>query len=186
MAVTRNVWGFMERRDHRLMRRVHRWRAPRWIRIWMIVATRLGDGWLWYGLGLAMLLFGGEERFQAFAASGTAALASILLFHELKRVSKRRRPCHIERHCWATLTPPDQFSFPSGHSMTAYAIAIAAGHFYPWALGALLFVAASIAISRIMLGMHFLTDVMVGALLGTGLGYIALVLFAWLAYHHVG
>src|SRR6266851_1518763 len=55
MTVTRTVWGFIERRDHRLMRRMNRWRAPRWIRYWMIAATRMGDGWLWYGLG-AMLL----------------------------------------------------------------------------------------------------------------------------------
>ena len=51
MAVARNLWGFIERRDHRVMRRMNRWRAPRWIRYWMIGATRAGDGWLWYGLG---------------------------------------------------------------------------------------------------------------------------------------
>ncbi len=50
MTVTRTVWGFIEQRDHRLMRRMNRWRAPRWIRYWMIAATRMGDGWLWYGL----------------------------------------------------------------------------------------------------------------------------------------
>ena len=43
MTVARQVWGFIERRDHRLMRRLNRWRAPRWIRYWMIAATRLGD-----------------------------------------------------------------------------------------------------------------------------------------------
>jgi len=37
-------------RDQRLMRRMNRWRAPRWFRIWMIAATRMGDGWIWYGL----------------------------------------------------------------------------------------------------------------------------------------
>ncbi len=33
MAVARNLWGYIDRRDHRLMRRMNRWRAPRWIRI---------------------------------------------------------------------------------------------------------------------------------------------------------
>ena len=51
MAVARDLWGYIDRRDHRLMRRMNRWRAPRWIRIWMIAATRMGDGWIWYGLG---------------------------------------------------------------------------------------------------------------------------------------
>ena len=52
MPVARAVWGYIEARDHRLMRRVHRWRAPRWFRIRMIMVTRCGDGWLWYLLGV--------------------------------------------------------------------------------------------------------------------------------------
>ncbi len=62
MTVTRTVWGFIERRDHRLMRRMNRWRAPRWIRYWMIAATRMGDGWLWYGLGAMLLVYGGPQK----------------------------------------------------------------------------------------------------------------------------
>ena len=64
---------FIEHRDKGLMRRVNRWRAPRWIRVWMLCATRGGDGWLWYAMGAAILLFGGEPR---FAAVGAAALAA--------------------------------------------------------------------------------------------------------------
>jgi len=60
MAVARGLWGYIERRDQRLMRRMNRWRAPRWIRIWMIAATRLGDGWIWYGLGI--MLFASAPR----------------------------------------------------------------------------------------------------------------------------
>src|SRR6267143_1823689 len=57
MAVARNLWGYIDRRDHRVMQRMNRWRAPRWFRIWMIVATRMGDGWIWYGLGLMLLVW---------------------------------------------------------------------------------------------------------------------------------
>ena len=48
MAVAKTVWGFIENRDHRVMHRLNNWRAPRWIRFWMLSATRMGDGWLWY------------------------------------------------------------------------------------------------------------------------------------------
>jgi hypothetical protein len=48
---------FISDRDHTLMRRVNRWHAPRWIRVWMLCATRGGDGWLWYAMGLAILLW---------------------------------------------------------------------------------------------------------------------------------
>src|SRR5262249_27067497 len=101
MAVARTLWGFIERRDHRVMQRMNRWRAPRWIRFWMILATRLGDGWLWYGLGIMLLLFGGPHRFPAVGSAGVASLVGILVFKILKKLSHRPRPCHIEPHCWS-------------------------------------------------------------------------------------
>lgn len=157
------------------MRRVHHWHAPRWVRLWMICATRGGDGWLWYGLGLLVLLFGGPDRFAAVGAAGLAAGTGIALFLWLKRATGRKRPCMIEPHCWAKLMPPDQFSFPSGHSITAFAVAVPLGLFHPSLLIGLLFCAASVATSRILLGMHFLSDVLAGTVLGVCLGYGAFV-----------
>jgi undecaprenyl-diphosphatase len=76
------------------------------------------------------------------------------------------------------LLPPDRFSFPSGHSITAFAIAVSLGLFYPAIFPGLLFLAVSVALSRILLGMHFLTDVLAGAALGTVLGYASYALVA--------
>jgi undecaprenyl-diphosphatase len=101
----------------------------------------------------------------------------IALFLCLKRAFGRKRPCAVEPHCWATLLPPDQFSFPSGHTITAFAVAVSLGTFYPALLVGLLFCAASVAASRILLGMHFLSDVVAGAALGSALGAIAVALF---------
>ena len=56
---------FISSRDHRVMRRLNSWRAPRWIRLWMICATRGGDGWLWYSIGLCVLFFGGKHAPRA-------------------------------------------------------------------------------------------------------------------------
>ncbi|HYA98083.1 MAG TPA: phosphatase PAP2 family protein [Methylomirabilota bacterium] len=179
MPVARNVWGFIDSRDRRLMRRVHQWRPPRWIRYWMVSATRLGDGWIWYTLGAMLLFLGGPQRFEALGCAAVAAGASIVLFMRLKRLSRRQRPCALEPHCWSRVLPPDQFSFPSGHTMTAFSIAVAVSAFYPHLEVALFFVACSIAISRIVLGMHFLSDVLAGALLGAGLGCTSLLLFGW-------
>jgi undecaprenyl-diphosphatase len=169
---------FIAARDHGLMRKVNKWPAPRWVRFWAIVATRAGDGWLWYLTALAILLFGGESRLTAIASAGSAALIGIGVFKVLKNVSGRRRPCEFEPHCWAKLLPPDKFSFPSGHTITAFSVAVCLSEFYPVLLPALLFCAISIAVSRILLGMHFLSDVVVGALLGTGLALISHSVFA--------
>src|SRR5215470_17689976 len=178
MALTKTVWGHIQNRDHHVMRRVNRWKAPRWIRYWMIAATRMGDGWLWYGLGIMLLLFGGPQRFSAVGASGTAGILGILVFKVIKKMSQRQRPCQIEPHCWSNVLPPDKFSFPSGHTMTAFSIALVVSYFYPSLEGPLFFLALSIAVSRIVLGMHFLSDVLAGAVLGVALGCVSITTFA--------
>ncbi len=182
MAVTKTVWGFIEQKDMGLMRRMNRWRPPRWVRLWMLLVSRLGDGLLWYVLGLLLLCFGGQQGFHAFVAGAVASIAAIALFSKIKPLSRRRRPFQIEPHCWAIITPPDKFSFPSGHAMTSFAIAASVSHFYPDLQVCLLFSAVSVAASRIVLGMHFLTDVVVGALIGAGLGLLSVWLLTCLRF----
>lgn len=163
--------------DYFLMRRVNRWRPPRWIRVWMLAATRAGDGWLWWCCGIAVESSGSRAKDYALAAAALAVTIGIVAFKILKHAVGRKRPCAIAPHCWANLLPPDQFSFPSGHSITAFAVAISLSTFYPSAMPVLLFCAASVAASRVLLGMHFLSDVVAGCSLGAALGYGAAVLF---------
>src|SRR2546425_8786669 len=96
----------------------------------------------------------------------------------LKRLSQRPRPCQIEPHCWSKVLPPDKFSFPSGHTMTAFSIALVVSYFYPPLEGVLFFLALSIAVSRIVLGMHFLSDVLAGVVMGVALGCASITAFA--------
>jgi undecaprenyl-diphosphatase len=180
MTVRKAVWNQIESNDHRLMRRVHRWKAPRWFRILMILATRGGDGWLWYALGAILIFYGGEHRFLAIGGAGSASVAGVFVFSALKNASRRQRPCEIEPHCWSSILPPDKYSFPSGHSITAFAVALSLGLFYPELLAYLLTVAFLIASSRIILGMHFLSDVVVGSALGVILGTACFYVFALL------
>lgn len=147
----------------------------------MLCATRGGDGWLWYTLGLALCIFGGEGRFRAVAASFLAASVGIVIFLALKKFTGRKRPCAIAPHAWATLLPPDQFSFPSGHTLTAFAVITPLIANYPGLTWHLSFCAASVAASRVILGMHFLSDVIAGAIIGAMLGYLSNGLTAWVA-----
>lgn len=176
MAVGQTVLHLIETGDHRLMQRVHAWPAPRWVRWWMVCATRGGDGWLWYSFCALILAVGGPERFAAVAAASLAACMGIALFLLLKRICNRTRPCHIQPHCWARLLPPDQFSFPSGHTITAFAVSTPLAIAYPFLALPLLFCALSVAVSRVVLGMHFLSDVLAGAAIGAGLGYASFLL----------
>ena len=85
--------------------------------------------------------------------------AGQLTFFVLKRIIGRERPCATEPHCWSILLPPDRFSFPSGHTITAFAIAFSLGLYYPALLVGLVFCALSVAASRVILGLHYLSDV---------------------------
>ncbi len=173
MTLPGTLVEFITHRDHSLMQRVNRWYPPRWVRWWALGATRAGDGWLWYLLAIVVLLFGGGPRFQAVGAAALAAAAGIVLFVNLKKAANRRRPHCFQPHCWATLLPPDQFSFPSGHTITAFAVTISMIQFYPELTAALVFCAISVAASRIVLGMHFLSDVLAGAAIGAALALTA-------------
>jgi undecaprenyl-diphosphatase len=148
----------------------------------MILSTRLGDGWLWYGVGIMLLAWGGPQRLAAVGAASSAALIGVLIFKALKHLSHRRRPCQFEPHCWSKVLPPDKFSFPSGHTMTAFSIALVLSYFYPALEGTLFFLAISIGFSRIVLGMHFLSDVLAGVVLGVALGCASITAFASLGW----
>jgi undecaprenyl-diphosphatase len=162
--------------DRKIMHRVNQWAAPRWIRQWMVAASRAGDGWLWIALGLVLLAFGGDRRFDALEAGFAAMLAGLITFVVVKQLTGRERPCAMEAHCWAKLLPPDRFSFPSGHTITAFAVAVPIGLSYPALLAGLIFCAMSVASSRVLLGLHYLSDVVAGILIGCTVGIAAFLL----------
>lgn len=158
--------------DRKIMHQVNRWEPPRWFRAWMLASSRAGDCWLWLGLGVILLLFGGEQRFRVMFAGSAAAAAGWAIFFLIKRVIGRERPCTQEPHCWSKLLPPDRFSFPSGHTIMAFAIAVPVGICYPSLLAGLVFCAMSIAASRVILGLHYVTDVLAGIAIGCIVGII--------------
>src|SRR5687768_7076673 len=78
--------------DLLLMRRMQHWTPQRWLRWWMLAASRAGDGWLWALAGIAVLMTGTELAYRAFGAAAGAVTLGIVLFSFLKRAVNRRRP----------------------------------------------------------------------------------------------
>jgi len=158
--------------DRKIMRRVNQWAPPRWFRVWMLASSRAGDGGLWVGLGLILLIFGGSRRVEAVLAGSISASLGWIVFFLIKRLTGRERPCASETHCWSKLLPPDRFSFPSGHTIMAFAVTAPIGLCYPDLLASLIFCATSIAASRVVLGLHYITDVLAGVFIGCAIGVI--------------
>ncbi|MDO3378991.1 phosphatase PAP2 family protein [Geoalkalibacter halelectricus] len=136
----------------------------------MRTSSRLGDGPLWYLTALILLAGGGAVERWAVLAAGISLLLSVLLFTLLKNVIGRPRPFEIWADLPCQMPPPDRFSFPSGHTMTAFAACGALAVLLPGSLALFLPVAILIGFSRIFLGLHYPTDVLVGALLGSTIG----------------
>jgi undecaprenyl-diphosphatase len=162
--------------DDRVAGRVSAWAPPRWFRVWMIWATRLADGWLWLCLAAALLAAGGP-RARALAEAAVAAAVTNVLLVLLKRRFRRPRPCEARPHpSFANVKPPDAFSFPSGHSMNATAVCTVLALHVPILAPPLALLAASVAASRVVLGMHYVSDVVAGSALGTLVGLATCVL----------
>lgn len=169
-----SVIGYVVASDDRLFGQLCSWQPPRWVRLWMLWATRLGDGWLWL-LAAALLAGSGNRGLQVLSACLVAAGFANTLLVLTKRRVRRARPCERAKTAGFAVDPPawfpsDRFSFPSGHALNAFAVGSLLALALPPLALPVLATAASVAASRVVLGLHWLSDVVAGALVGALIG----------------
>lgn len=131
--------------------------------------SRTGDGPL-YAVLAALLWWQGEAERELVKLALLAFTFELPLYLLLKNLLKRQRPVGLP----VFITPSDRYSLPSGHTAAAFLMAtVLAASFPLWA--PLLFVwAALVGASRLLLGVHYLSDLVAGALLGGGCALLAL------------
>ena len=145
---------------------MHRAAARSWVVRALQAVSRVGDGWIWYGVIVCLPWAGGVVGPSASVRMIAVGLVNLLVYTIIKRWIARPRPyrtCPGIRACARSL---DEFSFPSGHTLHSVAFSLILTVYYPvfalvvWPLTIL------IAVSRVILGLHYPSDVVVGALIG--------------------
>ena len=127
------------------------------------VVSRLGDGVFWYSIITVAFLL---EGWQAAALLASAGLVATLIYKSLKAILVRERPYikHATIACAAKVL--DRYSFPSGHTLHAVCFTVLLTYLNPLLGLMVLPFTLSVAISRVVLGLHYPSDVGAGAVLG--------------------
>ncbi|HEY6452474.1 MAG TPA: phosphatase PAP2 family protein [Steroidobacteraceae bacterium] len=159
--------------EYRLCRGLNRGAGLPWARWLFRSASRLGDGMAWYILVGALPLIYGEPAVRPALVMAVTGLVGLLIYKALKGRLLRERP--FVRHPGITLAMPplDRYSFPSGHTLHAVAFTWLAVARFPELAWILVPLAGVIAASRVVLGLHYPSDVLVGGAIGAALAMLA-------------
>lgn len=167
-------WARIYQLDSALCIRVNKTSQYLLVRYWFRLVSRLGDGVFWYTLMLGILATQGKAGVTPALHMVLVGLFSTLLYKWIKGKTLRPRPYEVHQDIWLTGHPLDKFSFPSGHTLHAVGFTIIALHYYPGLAWVLIPFSMMVAASRVVLGLHYPSDVLAGALIGAGIAFISL------------
>lgn len=138
------------------------------------VISWLGNGKLWYALLILLPVFSSTTGPLATVHMAFVGLVNLLLYKVIKSQTRRPRPCHAYEKIMRGAVPLDEYSFPSGHTMHAVGFSMVATAWFPALLVPLSVFTVLVALSRVILGLHYPTDVMLGATLGMMIAKLSL------------
>jgi undecaprenyl-diphosphatase len=141
---------------------------PGYLRTLAMIFAHSGDSWFWF-FGLALLWFLGPEFWKVRALEiAVGIFVTAVLVMIIKFSVRRRRP----EGQWGNIyRKTDPHSFPSGHAARAAMLTVMGIGLGPiWFGAVLLFWAPLVGLARIAMGVHYISDVVVGMIFGGGMG----------------
>jgi undecaprenyl-diphosphatase len=163
--------------DTSLCLRFNRTSQYRLVRWWFRLVSRLGDGVFWYAVMLGIVLAQRADGLLPCLHMLAAGLAGTAVYKAIKAKASRPRPFEMVSGVSLCTAPLDRFSFPSGHTLHAVAFSAVALGYYPALAWLLVPFTVLVGVSRLVLGLHYPSDVLAGAAIG---GLIAKISFALL------
>ncbi len=139
------------------------------IRLLFRAVSRLGDGVFWYSLMVLLPVVHGMAGLVTTLHMALVGTLGLLAYRVLKRKLVRERPYVGLVGIDCAMPPLDRYSFPSGHTLHAVAFTTVAVSAFPALAMLLVPFATLVAASRVILGLHYPSDVLAGAVLGYGL-----------------
>jgi undecaprenyl-diphosphatase len=152
--------------EERLCVLFNRWSDRSSVKSFFALISRLGNGVAWYAIILALpILFGAEGGLRTIQMTVTG-LTGVAIYKWLKQRFVRERPYISHLRIRASVAPLDRYSFPSGHTLHATCFAIILSVYFPVFAWTVVPFAVLVALSRVVLGLHYPTDVAVGGVIG--------------------
>lgn len=164
-------WNRLEIRsgEWRLCLAANRWGTRKVIALFFRAISRAGDGVFWYALMATLAAFGGLRGAQAALHMAVVGLVALALYRRLKRHTRRPRPYRAHQGIVAHIPPLDEYSFPSGHTLHAVSFSLVAIAYFPALALVLIPFTLLVAASRVVLGLHFPSDVLAAGIIGSAL-----------------
>lgn len=136
--------------------------------------SRLGDGTFWFVMLVMVWMLQKQYGYKQIIYLACASFCVTAIYKILKTKTLRPRPYQVHQVIVAGDRPLDHYSFPSGHTLHAVLATIVLGCISPILLYLMLPFTVLVALSRIILGLHYPTDVLVGALLGIAFAIVVI------------
>ncbi|WP_226646000.1 phosphatase PAP2 family protein [Mesobacillus subterraneus] len=159
--------------DQRIFRGINRHYHNRLLNVFFRSVTHMGGARFTISAILMIISLSESELRQTAVASAAALAISHLPVHLIKKWYPRKRPYISLEDAFFPANPLEDHSFPSGHTTAIFSLVMPFMLFMPALTVVLLPLAASVAISRVYLGLHYPTDIFVGFLLGSAAGMIS-------------